>query len=107
MRITDIQVDGFGVWKDLSVSDLSDRMTVFFGRNEAGKTTLMQFMRTVFYGFSSDRRQRYLAPVSGKLAGGLLDSVPTAPHSIVSVAMQHLFTNGKPARLADPVDRHR
>jgi uncharacterized protein YhaN len=72
VKITDVQVDGFGVWQDLSVGDLSDRMTLFFGRNEAGKTTLMQFIRTVYYGFSPDRRLRYLAPVNTSLAGGSL-----------------------------------
>ena len=57
MKITDVRVDGFGVWSGLEVRDLSRNMTVFFGRNEAGKTTLMQFIRTVLYGFSAKRRQ--------------------------------------------------
>lgn len=92
MRITDVQVDGFGIWKNLSVNELSDRMTIFFGRNEAGKTTLMQFMRTVFYGFSPDRRQRYLAPVGGKLAGGSL--YITSTHGDLEV-QRHIKLNGK------------
>ncbi|MCA9106069.1 MAG: AAA family ATPase, partial [Planctomycetales bacterium] len=46
MKITDLQVDGFGVWNELTIDDLSPEMTVFFGRNEAGKTTLMQFIRS-------------------------------------------------------------
>ncbi len=72
MRVTDLRVDGFGVWTELHLADLSDRVTVFYGANEAGKTTLMQFMRTVLYGFSQDRRARYLPPVHGGQAGGLL-----------------------------------
>lgn len=72
MRITDVHVDGFGVWSDLKVDDLPENITVFFGRNEAGKTTLMQFLRTVLYGFTSDRRQRYLPPVHGGRPGGTL-----------------------------------
>ena len=70
MHITDIHVDGFGVWNDLSVDELPERLTLIFGRNEAGKTTLMQFIRTVLYGFSQDRRARYLPPVRSRLAGG-------------------------------------
>lgn len=60
-----MQVDGYGVWRDLSVEKLSSNMTVFYGRNEAGKTTLLDFIRTVLYGFSEQRRDRYLPPVHG------------------------------------------
>ena len=72
MRISDIRVDGFGVWKELSVDNLSPGVTLFFGRNEAGKTTLMQFIRAVLYGFSPERRRLYLPPVFGGVPGGLL-----------------------------------
>ncbi|MDP7019772.1 MAG: AAA family ATPase [Pirellulaceae bacterium] len=72
MKITDIRVDGFGVWSGLDVDELSDKLTLFYGPNEAGKTTLMQFVRTVLYGFSSDRRRRYLPPIHGGAAGGVL-----------------------------------
>ncbi len=72
MRISDIHVDGFGVWNGLKAESLSDEMTVFFGHNEAGKTTLMQFIRAILYGFSSDRREIYLPPVKGGEPGGSL-----------------------------------
>ncbi len=75
MRINDIQVDGFGVWKGLTVDSLPDGMTLFYGHNEAGKTTLMQFIRTLMFGFSEDRRERYIPPVYGGLAGGELHVV--------------------------------
>ncbi|MFM7115962.1 MAG: ATP-binding protein, partial [Planctomycetota bacterium] len=52
MRISDLQVDGFGVWKGLSVDRLSPDITVFYGQNEAGKTTLMQFVRSMLFGFA-------------------------------------------------------
>ncbi len=70
MRINDIEVDGFGVWKGLKVENLAPGMTVFYGQNEAGKTTLMHFLRTMLFGFSDERRNRYLPPVYGGLAGG-------------------------------------
>ncbi len=72
MRIKDIQIDGFGVWSGLTVHSLPDNMAVFYGPNEAGKTTLMQFLRTVFYGFTPQRRGRYLPPVYGGRPGGVL-----------------------------------
>lgn len=72
MRVTDLQIDGFGVWSQLHVEALSDHVTVFYGANEAGKTTLMQFIRTVLYGVSPERRGRYLPPVHGGAPGGVL-----------------------------------
>ena len=75
MRITDINVDGFGVWKGLQIESLSDNVTVFYGQNEAGKTTLMQFLRSMMFGFSADRRDKYAPPVYGGLAGGSAEIV--------------------------------
>ncbi|MEM8947581.1 MAG: AAA family ATPase, partial [Planctomycetota bacterium] len=75
MKITDIRIDGFGVWNDLKLSGLSPRVTTFFGANEAGKTTLMQFTRSVLYGMSPERRHKYLPPVNGGLPGGSLGLV--------------------------------
>lgn len=72
MKIKDIQIDGFGVWSGLSVHSMPDSMTVFYGPNEAGKTTLMQFLRTMFYGFTEQRRGRYLPPVYGGKPGGAI-----------------------------------
>lgn len=72
MKITDIHIDGFGVWNDLKLSGISPRLTAFYGANEAGKTTLMQFTRTVLYGVSPERRHKYLPPVNGGRPGGEL-----------------------------------
>lgn len=75
MKITDLQVDGFGVWKGLTVESLSDDLTVFCGYNEAGKTTMMQFVRAMMFGFSPERLEKYTPPVYGGLAGGSMDIV--------------------------------
>ena len=72
MKIKDIQIDGFGVWSGMTVHSMPDTMTVFYGPNEAGKTTLMNFLRTMFYGFTPDRRTRYLPPVYGGKPGGAI-----------------------------------
>ena len=69
MRITDLEVEGFGVWSGLRVERLGEGLNVLYGPNEAGKTTLLQFLRSMFYGFSPPRR-RYLPPVHGGRGGG-------------------------------------
>ena len=72
MKITDIHIDGFGVWHDLTLRGLSPELTVFYGPNEAGKSTLMNFLRTVLYGVTPQRRKRYLPPLAGGRPGGSL-----------------------------------
>ena len=51
MRITDIEIEQFGVWRDLSLSLQTSGLNVVYGPNEAGKTTLMRFIRGVLYGY--------------------------------------------------------
>src|SRR4051812_21562635 len=72
MKITDLKIDGFGVWQDLTLRGMSPELTVFYGPNEAGKSTLMQFMRTVLYGVSPTRREKNLPPLKGGRPGGSL-----------------------------------
>lgn len=71
MKIRALDVDGYGVWSGLKLENLSDGLSVFFGPNEAGKTTLMQFVRSILYGFTS-QRGRYLPPLRGGRPGGSL-----------------------------------
>ncbi len=72
MKLMEAKIDGFGVWSGLRLDEVSPHLTVFYGPNEAGKTTLMQFMRTALYGFSTGRRQRYLPPLRGGKPGGVI-----------------------------------
>ncbi len=73
MKIHEVEIDGFGAWNGLSLSGVSDGLTVIYGPNEAGKTTLMQFVRAMLYGFNDERRARYLPPLGGGRAGGRLN----------------------------------
>ncbi len=83
MRITDLAVDGFGVWSGLELCDLAEGLNVFYGPNEAGKTTLMQFVRSIFFGFSPERRDRYLPPLNAGRPGGTIQVLDgDAPYSI-------------------------
>ena len=74
MKIAALEIDGYGVWSGLKVERLSDGMNVLYGPNEAGKTTLLQFVRSVLYGFSPERR-RYFPPVHGGRPGGWIEVV--------------------------------
>jgi uncharacterized protein YhaN len=50
MKITDIQIERFGVWQDLRLPLRESGINVVYGPNEAGKTTLMRFIRSILYG---------------------------------------------------------
>ena len=92
MRVTDLHVDGFGVWTELHLGELSDRVTLVFGANEAGKTTLMQFLRSVLYGFSPERRGRYLPPVHGGRVGGVLQVDTNRQNLLILRHLEHFGT---------------
>lgn len=51
MRIQELEIDRFGVWQDIKLPLNAQGLTVFYGPNEAGKSTLMRFVRGVLYGF--------------------------------------------------------
>ncbi len=53
MKITDIQIERYGVWNHLALPLPSAGLNVFYGPNEAGKTTLLKFIRDVLYGTQS------------------------------------------------------
>ena len=71
MRIEGWQIEGFGVFRDFEVRSLSPGMTVFLGPNEAGKSTLLGFLRGVLFGFPSRRsRAPQYPPLKGGRHGG-------------------------------------
>ena len=73
MKVTSLNVDGFGVWKGLKLTDFSGKLTVIYGANEAGKTTLMHFTRSVLYGDLAGSTTKYIPTVHGGRPGGTLD----------------------------------
>ena len=66
MRIERLEIDGFGRFHDAQWA-LPDGLTVLLGANEAGKTTLLNAMRALLFGFESSRDGRAWYPA---LAGG-------------------------------------
>ena len=71
MRIREIQIDGFGRFSGVDYGPLERPVTVFHGPNEAGKSTLLEFVRRVLFGFPrrSGRVNPY-PPLAGGRYGG-------------------------------------
>ncbi|MDR1291754.1 MAG: AAA family ATPase, partial [Planctomycetaceae bacterium] len=57
MKIKSFEIERFGIWSGLTISKLFDGVNVFYGANEAGKSTIMEFIRAELYGFDESRRQ--------------------------------------------------
>ncbi|OPY56313.1 MAG: hypothetical protein A4E55_02140 [Pelotomaculum sp. PtaU1.Bin035] len=72
MRLSELKVDGFGILSNLHLEreDLEKNITVIYGMNEAGKSTLMEFIRAVLFGFKINRCWR--EPLRGGRLGGRL-----------------------------------
>ncbi len=83
MRISEMNIDGFGQFADKKFGPLEQPVTVFFGPNEAGKSTLLAFIRTVLYGFRP--RTNNYPPLVGGRHGGRVTLVSQDGHrSVVS-----------------------
>ncbi len=73
MKLRRVVVDGFGSLSDFAVDALPDGLTVFYGPNEAGKSTLMRFLRQMLFGHWAGREKRLGdPPIRGGAHGGSL-----------------------------------
>ncbi len=51
MKLTEIDIDRFRIWRSLLLRLDPKGLNVIYGPNEAGKTTLMRFIRSTLYGY--------------------------------------------------------
>ena len=79
MRISSFHVDGFGALADFGQDNLAPGLVVLLGPNEAGKSTLFDFLTGVLFGFPLRRDNvRFRAPVRGGRHGGRIGFVDEA-----------------------------
>jgi hypothetical protein len=62
MIIERIHIESFGALNDVSIDGLSPGIEVLHGTNETGKTSLLEFVRGVFFGFGGLFRRGVLDP---------------------------------------------
>ena len=70
MRLEELHLDGFGHFHQQTFALAERPVTVFYGSNEAGKTTLLTFIRTILFGFPRQGRNAHYPPLSGGRHGG-------------------------------------
>lgn len=58
MKITEIEIEQFGPWNQLSLPIAGEGLTVVSGGNESGKSALRRFIRGVLFGFQAEDSRR-------------------------------------------------
>lgn len=73
MKIVGIHIDGFGHFADTNLGPFDSPVTVIEGVNEAGKSTLLAFVRTMLFGWPAQKRGEFYRPLAGGRHGGRID----------------------------------
>lgn len=73
MRLTEIYIYGYGKFNDLHIKNMGD-FPIFYGENEAGKSTIMSFIQSMLFGFPGKQQtsQPRYEPKTGSSYGGKL-----------------------------------
>jgi uncharacterized protein YhaN len=64
MIFKEIHIDGFGIFNNFSLTLLKQGINIILGENEAGKSTLLKFLRYTLFGYPKSTDQR-MAPLNG------------------------------------------
>ncbi|MBN2634119.1 MAG: AAA family ATPase, partial [Bacteroidales bacterium] len=69
MILKDIYIDGFGIFNGKTISKLQKGINIIEGENEAGKSTLLRFIKYTLFGYPRFKEQR-MTPLNGGNHGG-------------------------------------
>jgi len=69
MKIDRLHIDGFGVFHEKQITGFSKGVNVLYGPNEAGKSTLLDFIRFTLFDYPRLKHERRL-PLNGGKHGG-------------------------------------
>ena len=81
MQINEIQINGFGKIKNKNFK-LNKGINLICGKNEAGKSTLADFIRIIFYGISKNKNGKQYSDYEKYLPWGNGDFVGKIEYSI-------------------------
>lgn len=73
MRIANIHIEGFGHFTDCSFGPFESPISILYGPNEAGKSTLLSFLKCVLFGFPRRGGTQHYPPMAGGRHGGRID----------------------------------
>jgi len=88
MEVREIQIDGFGIFSAKRVKGMSSGLNIIYGPNEFGKTTLLEFIRCMLFGFpKKNQKINQYTPINGGRLGGVLKCA-LASGQLISVDRQ-------------------
>ncbi|WP_163654442.1 AAA family ATPase [Listeria sp. PSOL-1] len=101
MKITKIEIIGYGKWQNQVFEEIAD-FQMFYGENEAGKSTITAFVHSILFGFPT-KQQRILRmePKNKGPYGGRLTLADTALGNIVIERLRGKVTGDVTITLED------
>lgn len=82
MIIKEIHIDGFGIFNKYSVSHFKEGINILIGKNEAGKSTMLKFIRYTLFGYPRFRDQR-MQPIYGGNHGGRIKAIVSSNKELI------------------------
>jgi uncharacterized protein YhaN len=97
VRINGIYIDGFGIYHNHEVPDIQPGLVVLAGSNESGKSTFLEFVRSMLFGFPAARRGKNPYPPlrGGKYGGRLLVTAKDGRHFSIERDARQVVTSGE------------
>ena len=83
MRIQRLRIDGFGHFAEREWGGFERPVTVFYGPNEAGKSTLLEFVRQVLFGYSRANSATYYPALAGGRYGSSVTIVSDGGETVI------------------------
>ncbi|MGI8314529.1 AAA family ATPase [Halobacillus mangrovi] len=93
MNIKEIHIYGFGKWQNKSFFLELGQVNLLSGQNEAGKSTIHQFILFMLFGLTPKQREYYQPKKGGAIGGQLI--ISTEKHKHVVIERVHNQRNGK------------
>ena len=57
MKIIDLRLDHYGIYRKASWKPSQNSLNVIMGENESGKTTMLRFIRDMIFGYGRARQE--------------------------------------------------
>ncbi len=96
MKLSGLEIERYGRWEHFSQEFHPSGLTVVHGPNEAGKTTLLKFIRGVLYGFPPEERSESWRRSKRAVQGGSL----TVEHQGQTYQIERRGAMGEPGQLS-------
>lgn len=89
MKLTKLHLYGFGRFQDFQINLSTEPIHIFLGENEAGKSTIMAFIRCILFGFPTKQQSelRYEPRLGGRYGGNIV--LETARFGKVTIERVH------------------